>query len=122
MRTPLELQFQAFVQTRREVELPGELAHEILNPVHFVGSNVNLVRMYLNDLFDVVQAYSDAQAQSDKLDRANRLAKQVDLLHIKDDLMILLGECEQEIAKVQGVIHREMRQPSRCVSPDDLEH
>ncbi len=122
MRTPLELQLQAFVQNRREVELPDELAHEILNPVHFVGSNVNLVRMYLNDLFDVVQAYSDAQAQSDKLQQANRLAKQVDLLHIKDDLMILLGECEQEIAKVQRVIHREMRQTTRCVPPADLEH
>lgn len=122
MRTPLELQLKAFVQTRRDVELPNELAHEILNPVHFVGSNVNLVRMYLNDLFDVVQAYSDAQAQSDKIQQANRLAKQVDLSHIKDDLMILLGECEQEIAKVQGVIHREMRQTTRCVPSADLEH
>ncbi|HEX4842899.1 MAG TPA: ATP-binding protein [Limnobacter sp.] len=84
--------------------LAAGVAHEINNPIGFVGSNMNTLRAYLGDILQVLGAYTAAKGDPELLRAADALAGQVDLNYLQEDILILMDECREGLVRVQRVV------------------
>lgn len=88
-------------------QLAAGVAHEINNPVGFVGSNLNTLRQYIAGLLQLVSAMDvclscpdDSLAQ----DNLEKLRESLELEYLRADLPILLDECADGLGRVRKIV------------------
>jgi two-component system, NtrC family, sensor kinase len=89
-------------------QLAAGIAHEINNPVGFVNSNINTLKSYMADLFEVLNAF-DALLETDPPSLASiqalRLIKQQkDLDYLRNDIPQLIAESSEGLSRIKGII------------------
>jgi PAS domain S-box-containing protein len=88
-------------------QLAAGVAHEINNPIGYVYSNLGTLEKYLQDTFDLLDLYEQAESKiSDPVDRANINDEKikVDLPFLKQDLRALMNESKDGITRVKSII------------------
>jgi PAS domain S-box-containing protein len=88
-------------------QLAAGVAHEINNPVGFVGSNLNSLRRYADDLLRLTEHYDAALAAPGDAATAQALAAQreaVELDYLREDLPVLLDECAEGLGRVRKIV------------------
>ena len=78
-------------------QLAAGVAHEINNPVGFVSSNLGTLGRYVDVLLQVVDAGADDA-------RVQKLAAELDLPFIRDDLKQLLVESHDGLERVRKIV------------------
>jgi len=89
-------------------QLAAGVAHEINNPVGYVGSNMATLGAYVGDLLRVLDAYQAAEAAVPEAAQAlapvRGLEDQVDLAYVKDDVGALIAECREGLERVRRIV------------------
>ncbi len=88
-------------------QLAAGVAHEINNPVGYVGSNIESLRGYVNDLLRIIEGYETwAENPSDESRRAELDAalRTADLKFIRQDVEQLLAETLEGVARVRKIV------------------
>ena len=88
-------------------QLAAGVAHEINNPVGYVFSNFGTLEKYLADLFRMLGAYEQAEAQLAGTPQAARLAalrREIELDYLKDDVPTLMAESREGITRVRKIV------------------
>jgi signal transduction histidine kinase len=97
------------------------VAHEINNPIGYVGSNLGTLNGYLKNLFEVVAAYEEVEntvADSTALARVKAVKNKVDMEFLKEDVQSLLRESQEGIIRVKKIV-QDLKDFSRADSGDE---
>ena len=92
-------------------QLTAGIAHEINNPINFVKSNINPLRLDIKDVFDVFNEYnslhglnSDAAGYQKQLQQIKQLQQQVDIDFIKDEIYQLIKGIEDGAERTAEIV------------------
>jgi two-component system, NtrC family, sensor kinase len=88
-------------------QLAAGVAHEINNPVAFVGSNLNTLRQYVTGLLGMSSACDAVLAAPGDEAAVSALAKKRDEIEIdflREDLPVLLDECADGLGRVRKIV------------------
>lgn len=90
-------------------QLTAGIAHEINNPINFVKSNVNPIKLDIDDLISIIDAYSELEGLPDEklkagLNAVENLKQQIDLDFIKDELQELLKGIEDGATRTAEIV------------------
>ncbi|ROR32713.1 ATP-binding protein [Inmirania thermothiophila] len=87
-------------------QLAAGIAHEINNPVGYVGSNLGTLREYVADLLGLLDRYREAEAQLPEAARRAlaQACEEADLDHLREDLASVLDECDEGIGRVRQIV------------------
>ncbi len=82
-------------------QLVAGIGHEINNPINFISGNLSPIEHYIQDLFQVLEAYQATlpDANESILD----LLKTVDLDYIRADLPKAIQSMQDGVARLQGI-------------------
>jgi two-component system, NtrC family, sensor kinase len=89
-------------------ELATGVAHEINNPMGFVGANLRRLGEYLGDMLRLVEAYWDMHGGADAVSPMAPPAKwetMIDLPYLREDVGVLLRETAAGVERVQRIVH-----------------
>ncbi len=81
--------------------LVAGIAHEINNPIGFLGGNIKPALDYINDLFGLIDLYEQKYPQSDADIEAEM--EQIDLAYIREDLPKLVGSMKEGVKRIRDV-------------------
>lgn len=93
-------------------QLTAGIAHEINNPINFVKSNINPLKLDMKDIFDVIDEYSrlhdintaDAIAYKNQLDKVASFKQQIDVDFIKDEIGHLIKGIEDGADRTAEIV------------------
>src|SRR3990167_8280247 len=87
-------------------QLAAGVAHEINNPIGFVGSNIGTLREYVQDLLDLIAAYEAHEADMDAstCHLMSSLRNQIDLPYLRQDIPKLVSESIDGIERVRKIV------------------
>jgi len=88
-------------------QLAAGVAHEILNPIGYVHSNIGVLEGYLGSLFGILDAYEAAEpaiGDPDTAARLKTLRQKIDLAFLKEDIPLLMGESKEGISRVKKIV------------------
>lgn len=88
-------------------QLAAGVAHEINNPIGYVFSNFGTLEAYLEGLFEMLEAYEQAEAALADGAIAARLAAlraRVELDYLKQDIPLLMGESKEGLSRVRKIV------------------
>lgn len=88
-------------------QLAAGIAHEINNPVGFVGSNLGALEGYLKDLFAIIDAYEQgavACADPAAFAQAAELRNKADYDFLREDVISLLKESQEGVDRVRKIV------------------
>ena len=88
-------------------QLAAGVAHEINNPIGYVFSNFGTLEAYLQRLFEMLEAYEQAEPALASNDIAMRLAalrERVELDYLKQDIPMLMGESKEGLSRVRKIV------------------
>lgn len=88
-------------------QLTAGVAHEINNPINFVGSNVKPLRLDFLELFALIDKYKAAGIKPDKkelLDAAKEYGQKIDLDFIKEEILTLLDGIEEGANRTTEIV------------------
>jgi hemerythrin-like metal-binding protein len=83
-------------------QLAAGVAHEINNPIGFISSNLTSLAKYVQQLFDLIQAYEQAQGGSAEALKAVR--EKSDMEFLRQDIPDLLKESSEGLARVKIIV------------------
>ena len=81
--------------------LVAGVAHEINNPVGFLGGNIRPALDYINDLFGLLDLYQRKYPQPD--DDIQNEIEAIDLDYIREDLPKLIASMREGVARIRGI-------------------
>lgn len=87
-------------------QLAAGVAHEINNPIGFVGSNIGTLRGYVQDLLDLIAAYESHEAELNEstCQHMSGLRTRIDLPYLRQDIPKLVGESIDGIERVRKIV------------------
>jgi signal transduction histidine kinase len=86
-------------------QLVAGVAHEINNPVGFVGSNLVTLEKYLANIFALLNGYEQARAGGEAASAAlDKLCQDVDVKFLHNDIAALLHESKEGISRVRKIV------------------
>lgn len=93
-------------------QLTAGIAHEINNPINFVKSNINPLKLDMKDIFDVIDGYSrlhelstgDVAAYKKQLDEVASLKQQIDVDFIRDEVGHLIKGIEDGADRTAEIV------------------
>jgi two-component system, NtrC family, sensor kinase len=88
-------------------QLAAGVAHEINNPIGFIFSNFGTLEQYLQDLFQMLDAYEQADATAGDaavLARLRNLRSELDIDYLKEDIPNLMRESRDGIQRVRKIV------------------
>jgi PAS domain S-box-containing protein len=88
-------------------QLAAGVAHEINNPIGYISSNVGTLKKYVDDLFDLIEAYeSTIRPDSEKsiVSYINKVKQEIDIDYLQQDLRDLIAESEEGIVRVKRIV------------------
>jgi PAS domain S-box-containing protein len=100
--------------------LAAGVAHEINNPIGFVGSNLHTLKGYVRDLLGLIDTYQGTESQGmpeEALRAVAAMRAQVDIDYLREDLPNLLNESEDGLVRVKRIV-QDLKDFSR-VDQDD---
>lgn len=83
-------------------QLMAGMAHEINNPVSFIGGNLVHVRQYLDDLFSAIAIYRESNPPLS--DEAREDIEQLDLDFVAQDMPKLIDSMNQGVNRIHQVV------------------
>ena len=81
--------------------LVAGVAHEINNPVGFLGGNIRPALDYINDIFRLLDLYQRKYPQPD--DDIQNEIEAIDLDYIREDLPKLIDSMREGVARIRGI-------------------
>jgi two-component system NtrC family sensor kinase len=87
-------------------QLAAGVAHEINNPIGYIFSNFGTLQNYLEQLFDMLAVYQDAEASAPPAVAAElaRMRAIIDLDFLRDDIPSLMRESKEGIVRVRRIV------------------
>lgn len=88
-------------------QLAAGVAHEINNPIGFVYSNLGSLEKYIQDTFEMLELYEQAEVSitnADTLTKLKAAKHRLDIVYIKDDLRALMNESKDGITRVKNIV------------------
>nr|WP_315188922.1 ATP-binding protein [uncultured Albidiferax sp.] len=88
-------------------QLAAGVAHEINNPIGYVFSNFGTLEAYLLRLFEMLEAYEQAEpalADSAIATRLAALRARVELDYLKQDIPMLMDESKEGLSRVRKIV------------------
>ncbi len=88
-------------------QLAAGVAHEINNPIGYVFSNFSTLETYLERLFEMLEAYEQAESELGGSATAVKLATlraRVELDFLKQDIPMLMGESKEGLSRVRKIV------------------
>jgi len=88
-------------------QLTAGIAHEINNPINFVGSNVKPLRLDFLELFNLIDRYNAAGLSPNKdemLIAAEQYREQIDLVFLKQEILSLLDGIEEGASRTTEIV------------------
>ncbi|CBN58215.1 MULTISPECIES: trifunctional serine/threonine-protein kinase/ATP-binding protein/sensor histidine kinase [Kamptonema] len=79
--------------------LVAGVAHEINNPVGFLGGNIQPALDYINDLFELIDLYQQKQPEADIEEKIYT----IDLDYIREDLPKLVGSMREGVKRIADI-------------------
>lgn len=88
-------------------QLAAGVAHEINNPIGFIFSNFGTLEQYLQDLFQMLSAYEEAEASmqdAEALARIRQLRDDLEIEYLREDIPNLMRESRDGIQRVRKIV------------------
>lgn len=89
-------------------QLAAGVAHEINNPVGYVGSNLGSLQKYIKDLFTILSAYEAAELglaeHQPALEAIAQLKQQLDVDFLRGDIKALIDESQEGVKRVKQIV------------------
>ena len=87
-------------------QLAAGVAHEINNPIAFVGSNIGTLQEYVRALLVVVDAYEAQRGAlgADALHQIDELKARSDFDYLREDALALLDESAEGVQRVKRIV------------------
>lgn len=89
-------------------QLATGIAHEINNPIGYVGSNIGSLKGYIDELFHIVDAFVAIEAMPENSAEKRRawadLKSTLELQYLREDIPALLDESNEGIRRVRQIV------------------
>jgi len=88
-------------------QLAAGVAHEINNPIGYVFSNFGTLEVYLERLFEMLEAYQQAEPALDEraiVARLETVRARVELDYLKRDIPMLMSESKEGLSRVRKIV------------------
>jgi signal transduction histidine kinase len=91
-------------------QLAAGVAHEINNPIGYVGSNINRLDEYFNDIrlilteLDKILKSLSGDTGAEIVLHINRIKKQIDYDFLIDDFAAVISDCREGIDRVKDIV------------------
>ncbi len=93
-------------------QIAAGVAHEINNPTGFVGSNLNILRGYVDEILNIITSYRNLRKECENVgmlkpstDAARDLEEAVDIDYILNDIRSLISESEEGVGRIKKIVH-----------------
>ena len=117
-------QMEAQIQQSEKLASIGQLAagvaHEINNPVGYINSNIGSLKHYLDDLFELLTAYEEAEAaiaDPSLREQIHALRQRLDIDFLKNDIQSLVDESQEGVKRVKTIV-QDLKDFSRADSTE----
>jgi signal transduction histidine kinase len=89
-------------------QLAAGVAHEINNPVGYVGANLGTLKEYLDDLFAILDAYRQLEelvpAEAHERQRLRRLKEEREFDYLLTELPALISESQEGVSRIRKIV------------------
>ncbi|MBS1155033.1 MAG: putative signal transduction histidine kinase [Proteobacteria bacterium] len=103
-------------------QLAAGVAHEINNPIGFINSNLFVLKRYVDELLDLIDAYAGSfpgapDQVSEQLAHITQLRKEIDFDYLRQDVGTLISESIDGASRVKRIV-QDLRDFSRAGSAE----
>jgi two-component system, NtrC family, sensor kinase len=88
-------------------QLAAGVAHEINNPIGYIFSNFGTLENYIDNLFQMIEAYEAAEADlssQEALAKLKEVSERIELAYLKEDIPALMAESKEGIVRVRKIV------------------